>query len=176
MRKPLHKTKLEFLRALKVGAVYDGTISRIFPYGALVAVNGVEGLLCNEDYSIDHSCVEERYAVGDSICVRCKRVEKGGRLRIAWEAEPKYHRTTPFKFDLGVGAFAAGRVVGIRNLPQSRAAFVRLDEYKGVDVLCSVPEGMENPRGTEVIVRISSVRPGETEFAPPRVRGHILCE
>jgi len=38
----------------------------------------------------------------------------------------KYHRTTPYECDLEPSAIVLGRVIDIKNFPQSQAVFVRL--------------------------------------------------
>ena len=128
----------------------------------------------NADYSTDHSRVNERYKIGDKISVKCKAVSKDDRCRITWEAVTKYHRTTPYICDLEPGAIALGRVIDIKNFPQSQAVFVRMEDNQELDVLCSMPEEIEIEKGVFVVIHISSVVPGETEFDRPRIRGRIM--
>jgi len=168
------KMKEAMMGSLEKGAVFEGVISGFTNFGAFVEVNGVVGLLRNADYSSDHSRVSERYKIGDHISVKCKSIGKDGRQRISWETVTKYHRTTPFECDLEAGALVLGRVIDIKNLPMSLAVFVRLEENKGLDVLCSMPTELEIEKGVSVVVRVTSVDPGETEFARPRLRGRIM--
>ncbi len=67
-----------------------------------------------------------------------------------------------------------GRVIDIRNFPQSQGVFVRMEDNQELDVLCSMPTELEIEKGAQVVIRISSVEPGATEFARPRIRGKIL--
>jgi len=166
--------KVKMMDSLVKGTPYEGTITGFTNFGCFVDVNGIVGLLRNVDYSTDHSRISERYKPGDHITVKCKSVSPDERHRITWEAVTKYHRTTPFECDLEQGAVVLGRVIDIKNFTQSMAVFVRLEDNKELDVLCSMPPELEIEKGVPVVVRISSVRPGADECARPRIRGSIM--
>lgn len=168
-------TKAQMLPSFANGDPFEGTITGFTDFGAFVDVNGVSGLLRNADYSTDYSRVKERYKIGDRINVKCKTISKDERHRITWEAVTKYHRTTPYVCDLEPSVIVLGRVIDIKNFTQSTAVFVRLeDDRQGLDVLCSMPEDMEIEKGIPVVVRISSVDPGDNPFERPRIRGKII--
>lgn len=167
-------TKAKMLDSFVKGESFEGTITGFTDFGAFVDVNGVSGLLRNADYSTDHSRVSERYKIGDRISIKCKAVSKDDRHRITWEAVTKYHRTTPYVCDLEPSAIVLGRIIDIKNFPQSMAVFVRLEDNQELDILCSMPEDLEIEKGIPVVVRISSVEPGATPFDRPRIRGRIL--
>lgn len=167
-------TKAQMLPELANGEPLEGTITGFTDFGAFVDVNGVSGLLRNADYSTDHSRVNERYKIGDRISIKCKAISNDERKRITWEAVTKYHRTTPYVCDLEPSVFVLGRIIDIKNFPQSTAVFVRLEDNQELDVLCSMPEDMEIEKGIPVVVRISSVDRGENEYVRPRIRGKIM--
>ena len=166
--------KTQMLGDFAKGEAFEGVVTGFTDFGAFVDVNGVSGLLRNADYSTDHSRVNERYKIGDKINVKCKSVSKDERARITWEAVTKYHRTTPYECDLEPSAIVLGRIIDIKNFPQSMAVFVRLEDNQELDVLCSMPVDLEIEKGVQVVVRISSVEPGATPFDRPRIRGRIL--
>lgn len=168
------KTKALMMDSLKSGEVFEGAITGFTNFGAYVDVNGISGILRNADYSTDNSRVNERYAIGDHISVKCKSISQDDRKHILWEAVTKYHRTEPFVCDLEPGAVVLGRIIDIKNFPQSQAVFVRLKDNKELDVMCAMPAELEIEKGVSVVVHINSVQPGETEFARPRLRGRIL--
>lgn len=157
--------KTQLLDAFVKGEPFEGVITGFTDFGSFVDVNGVSGLLRNADYSTDHSRVNERYKIGDKINVKCKSI---------WEAVTKYHRTTPYECDLEPSAIVLGRVIDIKNFPQSMAVFVRLEDNQELDILCAMPEDLEIEKGVPVVVRISSVEPGATPVDRPRIRGRIL--
>jgi len=167
-------TKMQMLPALSAGQPFEGTITGFTDFGCFVDVNGVVGLLRNADYSTDHSRINERYKIGDRIMVKCRNVSADERHRVTWEAVTKYHRTTPYECDLEPSAIVLGRVIDIKNFPQSQAVFVRLEDNQALDVLCSMPEDLEIEKNVGVVVRISSVDRGNSEFDRPRIRGRIL--
>lgn len=156
--------KTQMLSDFAKGEAFEGVVTGFTDFGAFVDVNGVSGLLRNADYSTDHSRVNERYKIGDKINVKCKSVSKDERARITWEAVTKYHRTTPYECDLEPSAIVLGRIIDIKNFPQSMAVFVRLEDNQELDVLCSMPVDLEIEKGVQVVVRISSVEPGATPF------------
>jgi len=166
--------KAQMLGAFAKGESFEGVITGFTDFGAFVDVSGVAGLLRNADYSMDHSRVNERYKIGDRINVKCKSVSKDEKHRITWEAVTKYHRTTPYECDLEPSAIVLGRIIDIKNFPQSMAVFVRLEDNQELDILCAMPEDLEIEKGIPVVVRISSVEPGATPFDRPRIRGRIL--
>jgi hypothetical protein len=135
-------------------------------------VNGIMGILRNADYSTDHSRINERYKVGDHISVRCK--SETANRRIVWETVNKFHRTEPVVCDFDQGAMVLGRVVDIKNFPQGLGVFVQMNDQKELDILCGMPPELEIEKNVSVIVRITSITPGESEFDKPRLRGHIL--
>ena len=166
--------KVNMLSDLASSKVMEGSIIGFTDFGCFVDVDGVVGLLRNADYSTDHSRVNERYKIGDRMSVKCKAVSSDERHRVTWETPTKYHRTTPYICDVERDAIVLGRVIDIRNFPQSQGVFVRLEDNQELDVLCSMPAELEIEKGTQVVIRISSVEPGATEFARPRIRGKIL--
>lgn len=166
--------KTQMLPAFAKGEAFEGVVTGFTEFGAFVDVNGVSGLLRNADYSTDHSRVDERFRVGDKINVKCKSISKDDRARITWEAVTKYHRTTPYEYDLEPSAIVLGRVIDIKNFPQSIAVFVRLEDAQSLDVLCPMPAEMEIEKGVQVVVRISSVEPGPNPCDRPRIRGRII--
>lgn len=166
--------KTQMLPAFAKGEAFEGIVTGFTEFGAFVDVNGVSGLLRNADYSTDHSRVDERFRVGDKINVKCKSISKDDRARITWEAVTKYHRTTPYECDLEPSAIVLGRVIDIKNFPQSIAVFVRLEDAQSLDVLCPMPAEMEIEKGVQVVVRISSVEPGPNPCDRPRIRGRII--
>lgn len=166
--------KTQMLPAFAKGEAFEGVVTGFTEFGAFVDVNGVSGLLRNADYSTDHSRVDERFRVGDKINVKCKSISKDDRARITWEAVTKYHRTTPYECDLEPSAIVLGRVIDIKNFPQSIAVFVRLEDAQSLDVLCPMPAEMEIEKGVQVVVRISSVEPGPNPCDRPRIRGRII--
>ena len=168
------KLKADMLPALANKERFDGVVVSFTQFGAFVEVNGVVGLLRNDDYSTDHSRINERYKVGDHIAVRCKSISNDERKRIGWEAVTMYHRTTPFECDLEPGVVVSGTIVDIRNFPEGQAVFVRLDDNKRVDVLCSMPNELEIEKNVRVVLRVTQVTPGASEFVSPRVRGRIM--
>lgn len=168
------RMKEVMMPSLLNGEVFEGTITGFAHFGAFIDVNGLVGWLRNADYSTDHSRINERYKVGDHISVRCKSVSKTEQQYIAWEAATKYHRTTPFTCDLEPGALILGHIINIKSFTESLGVFVRPDDNKELDILCSMPPELEIERGVGVVVRVRSVEPGETEFSRPRLRGTIL--
>lgn len=168
------KTKVKMMDSLVKGTSYEGTITGFTNFGCFVDVNGIVGLLRNVDYSTDHSRISERYKPGDHITVKCKSISADERHRITWEAVTKYHRTTPFECDLEPGAIVLGKVIDIKNFTQSMAVFVRMEDNKELDVLCSMPPELEIEKGVSVVLRVSSIRPGAGEYDRPRIRGYIL--
>lgn len=166
--------KQQMLPALARGEMFEGTIMGFTGFGAFVEVNGLVGLLRNADYSTDHSRVSERYNAGDPINVKCKSVSNDERKRVTWETVTKYHRTTPFVCDLEAGAVVLGRIIDIKNFPQGQAVFVRLEDNKELDVMCSMPPELEIESGVGVTVRITTIKPGKDKFSPPNLRGRIL--
>lgn len=168
------KMKGLMMESLKSGEAFEGTITGFTNFGAFVDVNGVSGILRNADYSTDNSRINERYTIGDRISVKCKSISSDDNKYIYWDAVTKYHRTEPFVCDLERGAIVLGRIIDIKNFPQSQAVFVRLKDDSGLDVMCSMPDELEIEKGVSVVVHITNVQPGETEFARPRLRGRIM--
>ena len=76
--------------------------------------------------------------------------------------------------DFDQGAMVLGRVVDIKNFPQGLGVFVQMNDQKELDILCGMPPELEIEKNVSVIVRITSITPGESEFDKPRLRGHIL--
>lgn len=165
----------EMLPAMQSGQTFSGRVSGLAEFGAFVEVGNVAGLLHNMDYAADDSRASESLKIGDSISVRCKEIrEVEGKRRIVWEPVAKHQRTAPVKCDVAPGSVILGQVMNIQNFPESLAAFVRVEDSPELDVLCPVPALMEVERSVRVLVQVSSVRPGPTKFARPRIRGKII--
>lgn len=169
-RKAQEIIKLKMFQDLIDRKVFEGRIINFTRYGAYVEVNGISGLLKNSDFSTDHSEVSERYAVGDAVTVRCKEIGQTGK--ISWETLEKFTRSEPLEYDFEVDTVVLGTVVNIRVFERGVGVFVRIG--KGLDALCPMPQDREVELETRVSVKISSIEPGATPTAAPRVRGKIV--
>jgi len=88
----LEAARNEFYETLEIGAIYDGKVIRVMPYGAFVELSrGVEGMVHISELSWSRlETVEEAARPGDSIRVVMTRIEsdeKSGRKKIALSAK-----------------------------------------------------------------------------------------
>ena len=84
----LEKVRAEFYESLSVGDIYEGTVTRLMPYGAFVALSeGVEGMIHISEISWSRlETPEQALAIDDTVQVKVLGIEKGtkpGQLKIA---------------------------------------------------------------------------------------------
>jgi len=66
----------EFMKKYNVGDIVKGEITTITNFGAFVKINGIEGLLHNEDASWDrNNKCKELFAVGDEVEVKIVKID-----------------------------------------------------------------------------------------------------
>ncbi len=84
----LEKTRAEFYKSLSEGDIYEGTVTRLMPYGAFVALSeGVEGMVHISEISWSRmETPEQALAIGDTVQVKVIGIEEGtkqGQRKIA---------------------------------------------------------------------------------------------
>ncbi len=153
----------ETLEKLAEGAVFDGVVRRLQPYGAFVDIGGIDGLVHVSE--ISHGRVtnpQDMLKVGDKVRVKVIKLEgEGNKRRISLsmkELEEDPWEKIEERFS--PGATVAGKVVRLTDF----GAFVELE--KGVDGLIHISEisteRIQHPseklqKGQEVEVRILRV-------------------
>ncbi len=140
----LEKERAEKAKALRatigVGAVLEGTITRIQPFGAFVDLGGLDGLIPISELSFGRvQNVEEVVKLGDQVTVEVIRIEEDkkrpGQERIALSL--KSQRADPIiehAASLTPGSVLVGRVARL----ESYGAFIEL--FPGLDGLVHVSE------------------------------------
>lgn len=164
--------KAGMLQDLNDGVEFTGLIVGMAPYGAYVEVNGVAGLLRNNDATVDHSELSEYYKVGDSVQVICRDVTPTGRIN--WTAPTKLQRQNPVVLGFEEDTVVSATVTSITSFRNSAGVGVFVRVAQGVDALCSMPEFEIFP-GQEVAVKITRITPDpKNKTAAPKVRGKIV--
>ena len=84
----LEKVREEFYKSLSVNDIYEGTVTRLMPYGAFVALSqGVEGMVYISEISWSRlETPEQALSINDSVQVKVIGIEEGtkpGQLKIA---------------------------------------------------------------------------------------------
>jgi small subunit ribosomal protein S1 len=140
----LERERAQKAKALRetigIGAVLEGTITRIQPFGAFVDLGGLDGLIPISELSFGRVAnVEEVVKLGDQVTVEVIRIEddkkRPGQERIALSL--KSQRADPLiehAASLTPGSSLVGRVVRL----ESYGAFIEL--FPGIDGLVHVSE------------------------------------
>lgn len=164
--------KASMLQELNDGVEFNGIIVGMAPYGAYVEVNGVAGLLRNNDATADHSELSEYHKVGDNITVVCRDVTPAGRIN--WKLSTKLMRKDPVALDFEEDTIVPAVVTAITPFANSAGVGVFARVAKGVDALCSMPEFEVFP-GQKVAVKVTRITDDpNNKTAAPKVRGKIV--
>lgn len=164
--------KASMLQDLNDGVQFSGTVVGMVPYGAYVEVNGVAGLLRNNDATADHSELSEYYKVGDAIQVVCRDVTPAGRIN--WKTPNKLQRKAPVELEFEEDMVVSGVVTAITPFKNSAGVGVFVRVAKGVDALCSMPEFEVFP-AQKVAVKVIRITPdAKNPNGAPKVRGKIV--
>ncbi len=117
----LEKARAKFYESLAVGNIYEGTVTRLMPYGAFVALDeGVEGMVHISEISWSRlETPEQTLAVDDTVQVKVIGIEKGtkpGQFKIALsikqvDGDPWENVSDRFK----AGEKVSGRVTRCRD-------------------------------------------------------------
>lgn len=155
-------TKDGVVKRLEEGEVANGQIINILKYGAYVEIDGVTGLLKNQDFADDYTAIGDVKKIGEKINIRLRKVSESGRL--LFEAVEKHSDPTI----MGIDMFERDQIVFgmIRNV-KPWGVFVRI--APNLDALCSIPPTGEIEEGMKVSFRITQV-----DEEQGRVRGKIL--
>lgn len=150
------------LEQLKQGKELEATVTGLVRYGAYMEINGIYGLMENNDFSNDFIKIKDVLKVGDKINVKMKNISENNRVTLV---PVKKH---VLEAVLKLENFERNQVVlGVVNAIKPFGAFVSI--APGLDALCPVPETEEIEEGAQVSFRITQVQ-GEKG----RVRGKIL--
>lgn len=150
--------------------VLTGEVVRTAPYGVYIEVNGISGLLKNNDYINIAIPVSDFMAEGDTVKVICKAISPNGKIQWAPAEKPKTENIT---YDVEEDTCVTGKVINMRPFENGGVGvFVRIS--KGLDALCLLPPDMEVNPDDQVSLKIISVTPSADQSAPPRVRGKLL--
>lgn len=164
--------KASMLQQLNDGVEFTGQIVGMAPYGAYVEVNGVSGLLRNNDATSDHSELREYHKVGDTVRVVCRSLDTAGRIN--WTTKEKLHRKAPVELPFEVDTVVPAVVTSITTFKGSAGVGVFARVATGVDALCSMPEFEVFP-GQRVAVKVLRITPDSKDpLATPKVRGKIV--
>lgn len=171
-RLAMEQIKAGMLQGLNDGVEFNGVIVGMAPYGAYVEVNGVAGLLRNNDATSDHSELSEYYKVGDTVQVVCRDVTPAGRIN--WKTVNKLQRQGPVELGFGEDEVIPATVTSITPFKNSAGVGVFVRVAKGVDALCSMPEFEVFP-GQKVAVKVTRITPdAKNANAAPKIRGKIV--
>jgi predicted RNA-binding protein with RPS1 domain len=159
------------LENIEVGAVFDGTIRRLQPYGAFVDIGGLDGLVHVSE--ISHGRVmnpQDVLSLGQEVKVKVIKIEgEGSKQRISLsmkELEEDPWKEVAEKYP--EGSTVNGKVVRLADF----GAFVELEA--GVDGLIHVSEialeHIDHPssklqRGQEIQVRVIKVDPEQRRIS-----------
>ncbi|HKI84929.1 MAG TPA: S1 RNA-binding domain-containing protein [Candidatus Krumholzibacteria bacterium] len=161
----------KLLENIEVGAVFDGVVRRLQPYGAFVDIGGLDGLIHVSE--ISHGRVtnpQDVLSLGQEVKVKVIKIEgEGSKQRISLsmkELEGDPWSEVAAKFP--EGATVTGKVVRLADF----GAFVELEP--GVDGLIHVSEiaveHVDHPssklqRGQELQVRVINVDPQQRRIS-----------
>ena len=167
--------RTEAAGSLQPGAVVQGLVTRVEPYGAFVDVGGVEGLLHVSE--IAWKRVEDPTAhleVGQSIEVQVQKIEEGGR-RISLSRKALIEDPwNIFVRDHPPGALVPGKVTRI----QSYGAFVEIAD--GVEGLAHIsqlsPMPINSPKDVVRLGQDVSVRVHEVDHERRRIGLSLLTD
>jgi len=120
----------EFLQKYKTGDVVKGIITTITNFGAFIKIDGVEGLLHNEDTSWNRSdkC-KDLYEVGQEIEVKITKIDRNSEKISLSVKELLENPVQKYSKDHKVGEIVEGKIRDIKDF----GVFIELDE--NVDAL-----------------------------------------
>ncbi len=120
----------EFLQKYKTGDVVKGVITTITNFGAFIKIDGVEGLLHNEDTSWNRSdkC-KDLYEVGQEIEVKITKIDRNSEKISLSVKELLENPVQKYSKDHKVGEIVEGKIRDIKDF----GVFIELDE--NVDAL-----------------------------------------
>ncbi len=120
----------EFLQKYKTGDVVKGVITTITNFGAFIKIDGVEGLLHNEDTSWNRSdkC-KDLYEVGQEIEVKITKIDRNSEKISLSAKELLENPVQKYSKDHKVGEIVEGKIRDIKDF----GVFIELDE--NVDAL-----------------------------------------
>lgn len=154
------KTREAIITRLQEGEVMNAKVINLVRYGAFVEINGVTGLLKNQDFASDYTAAKDVLKIGDTVNVKLRKISS----RLLFESVEKYKNPTIFDFDL----FERNQVVlGTVVTVQPWGAFIRI--APNIDALCSLPGTGELEEGVRVRFRITKVNKEEE-----KIRGKII--
>lgn len=154
------KVREEIVTRLQEGEVMNAKVVNLLRYGAFVEIQGVTGLLKNQDFASDHTAVKDILKIGDSVNVKLRKMAS----RLLFESVEKYKNPTIFDFELFErNQVVLGTVVNV----QPWGAFVRI--APNIDALCSLPGTGELEEGVRVRFRITKVNEEDE-----KIRGKII--
>jgi len=154
--------KEKIVERLTEGEVFSAQVINILKYGAYVEIDGVTGLLKNQDFAEDYTTIGEVLKVGEKVNVSLRKVSTNGRL--IFEAVEKYKNPTIMSFDM----FERDQVVlGVVRNVKPWGVYVCI--APGLDALCPIPGTGELEENMKVSFRITQVKAEDK-----RVRGKIV--
>lgn len=149
------------INRLQEGEVMTAKVVNHLRYGVYLDIQGVTGLLKNQDFASDHTAAKDVLRIGDSVNVKLKKLTDS---RLLFEAVEKYKNPTIFDFDLFErNQVVLGTVVNV----QPWGAFIRIGP--NIDALCSLPGTGELEEGIRVRFRITKVNEEDQ-----KIRGKIV--
>ncbi len=119
------ETKKKWMRQIKVGQIFDGTVSRLSPFGAFVDIGGVDGLVHISEMAWQHiSDPAELVKVGDTCKVQVLQIdldkEKIGLSMKSLQEGPWVH----IEKNVHVGDIISGKVTRLTTF----GAFVEIGQ------------------------------------------------
>ena len=163
--------KASMLKDIGKNTVMRGEVVREADYGVYVEVNGVSGLLKNNDYIDAAVPVKDFLQMGKKVDVICKSINANGKIQ--WEPAQK-PEVEAIHYDVEEDTCVMGTVINLKPFESGGVGvFVRIGQ--GLDALCLLPPDMELEPHDKVSLKIISVTPAKNGGAhPPRVRGKLL--
>lgn len=156
--------KGEMIGDLAKGKEFEATITGLTRFGAFVDVNGVAGILKNEDFSDDHISVGDVFNVGETLSVVLSRVNKAGKL--SFRVPELYKKSAmPELSNFEVDQLIRGTIVSAKDW----GFYVRL--LPGVDALCPLPGDREIFPGEKAIIKLTQIHDADGNL---RIRGKLI--
>jgi small subunit ribosomal protein S1 len=174
------KAREEALGRLKVGAVVDGVVRSVVPFGAFIDVGGVEGLVPLTEMSHNRADgPSDVFKAGETVSVKVTKIDDKGKVWLSRKATvPDPWQEVAKKY--AQGTRHTGKVVRL----QPFGAFIELEA--GVDGLMHTADmsvkRIEDPSevmkvGDSIEVVVSHVEPGQHRIAlHPAPTGEVANE
>lgn len=156
----VQKKKLE---KIKIGETYEGIVTAVFPFGAFVNVEGIEGLVHISEIAWEKVGDPKEYLkIGEQVKVMVVGMDKNlNRLNLSIkQLTPDPWQEMAKKYSLK--ELVKGRVTKLTNF----GAFVRLDQgIDGLIHISKIPPQTELKEGDEVECLVETITPEQRKIS-----------